>query len=104
VRRALKRALESSERAIACPLCKAPLGKPCVYYHNEEQGISAVAHVERKRAAGRAWRVETIRQVIKKHQVIGKAPDPTELAEAIDDALHVPPSERSWTKFKSKSK
>jgi hypothetical protein len=96
------RPLESSERAIACPLCQAPAGKLCVYYYNEERGISAVAHVERKRAAGRAWRVETIVQVIKKHRVVGAAPDPVALAEAIDDALHVPPSERSVTKFRTR--
>jgi hypothetical protein len=95
------RPLESSERGIACPLCSAPVGKPCVYYHNEERGISAVAHVERKRAAGRAWRVETIVRVIKKHRVVGAAPDPVALAEAIEDALHVPLSERSVTKFKA---
>jgi hypothetical protein len=100
----VKRPLEPSERVIACPLCEAPIGKPCVYYHNEERGISAVAHVERKRAAGRVWRIETIVQIIKKHRVVGTAPDPVALAEAIDDALHVPPSERSMTKFKSKSK
>jgi hypothetical protein len=99
----VSRSLESSERAIACPLCEAPAGKPCVYYHNDERGISAVAHVERKRAAGRMWRVATIAGVIKSQSVVGRAPDPVALAEAIDDALHVPVSERSASKLRSKS-
>lgn len=89
----MSRDLEKSELFIACPLCLAPKGKPCVYYFNNEQGVSAVAHVERKRAAGREHRITIIIAVLNRHGIqtthgSETTPGAIEIANDIDDAVH----------------
>ena len=89
----MRRELEPSEIAIACPKCGATAGRHCTLAWCNEPGISAVAHVERKRAAGRAWRVGRIVDVLHEHghRLRGEPSldrKMREVAELIDDALH----------------
>ena len=82
-----KRPLEPSEMRVACPRCGSLAGKHCTLAWCNEPGISAVAHVERKRAAGRAWRVKQIVNVLCEYHLSDRISN-KQLAELIDDALH----------------
>ena len=96
------RALEKCEEYIACPTCKAPKGSPCfsVFADGPDtKQIAFVAHVERKRAAGREWRITTIVGVLNKHGIETKHNSETsgaiEIATAIHEALNARNQERS---------
>jgi hypothetical protein len=62
-----KRELTNNEAETDCPKCKARAGKPCTYDWHGKLGVSAGAHVERKRTYQRQLRLAKIRDILAKH-------------------------------------